>query len=497
MTTRNSSVLPEMYSSIDEVEQNLQQQSSSLASSVRDNRFVSDSAARIHSTGMTQKQPHLFLHFDVNETILIGDPAGGDTVTECLNKIIAKSAFVSTDIGTDVRKTNACGVTNDSIEPRQERIPSPSSHSVTTSSSHNLIPTHWWNGQSIEQSSLEAPPLYTGWTWPPNTCPYYRTSYKNLAKTFTQGHGRVYRPFYEALCDKLGLDHNSDSNCCRTGDESLLANFVPAFFHTLQYYFPSRSSDVQTTQPSNGYLPRPAKVTLVLRTFGTDLPRVVRCISEFAKGNHPDFPDYYNPDLILEGDLFCSSWVLRDVHGNTVEGDDVPNMEKAELVYELHTTTADRAGEHSQHRIEKGDRCGDDAILDYLQTKTIVGIQDCYPFWSANNYAPWAGKPVWAKTNTNSFSRKEHHHILLDDNIHNDPNDGAGGIRIPKGLEGKIVDWHTSYESLNGDDALNMQGKHLIRVPTVCPLMQDDWFIQKIEDARYKYFEEDLKDKVN
>ena len=36
------------------------------------------------------------LHFDINETILIGDEAGGDTVDDCLNKIIAKSAFVQT-----------------------------------------------------------------------------------------------------------------------------------------------------------------------------------------------------------------------------------------------------------------------------------------------------------------------------------------------------------------------------------------------------------------
>ena len=29
----------------------------------------------------------LVLHFDINETILIGDDAGGDTVEDCLNKV--------------------------------------------------------------------------------------------------------------------------------------------------------------------------------------------------------------------------------------------------------------------------------------------------------------------------------------------------------------------------------------------------------------------------
>ena len=38
--------------------------------------------------------PRLVLHFDVNETVMVGDPAGGDTFEESLNKIVAKSAVV-------------------------------------------------------------------------------------------------------------------------------------------------------------------------------------------------------------------------------------------------------------------------------------------------------------------------------------------------------------------------------------------------------------------
>jgi hypothetical protein len=36
----------------------------------------------------------LVLHFDVNETIMVGDPAGGDSSEDCLNKMICKSTFV-------------------------------------------------------------------------------------------------------------------------------------------------------------------------------------------------------------------------------------------------------------------------------------------------------------------------------------------------------------------------------------------------------------------
>ena len=149
---------------------------------------------------------------------------------------------------------------------------------------------------------------------------------------------------------------------------------------------------------------------------------------------------------------------------------------------------------------------GDDEVLNYLQSKTIVGIQDNYPFWRDANHESWAGKAVWARTNNNnngqqgsSTTNHNHHHILLDDNIHNDPNDGAGGIRIPVvklgccgNIDGGGHDYDaTSYESLHGNEALAMHGKHLIRVPTIRPLMEDDWFIRQIEGARWRLLMEE------
>jgi len=51
-------------------------------------------AATHGASAGARRLSRLCVHFDVNETILIGDPAGGDTFEESLNKIIAKVAFV-------------------------------------------------------------------------------------------------------------------------------------------------------------------------------------------------------------------------------------------------------------------------------------------------------------------------------------------------------------------------------------------------------------------
>ncbi len=36
---------------------------------------------------LTESESKLVIHFDINETILIGDEAGGDSVENCLNKV--------------------------------------------------------------------------------------------------------------------------------------------------------------------------------------------------------------------------------------------------------------------------------------------------------------------------------------------------------------------------------------------------------------------------
>ena len=134
-----------------------------------------------------------------------------------------------------------------------------------------------------------------------------------------------------------------------------------------------------------------------------------------------------------------------------------------------------------------------------------MGIQDCYPFWRDWNHAPWAGKPVWARAACagGSRGRHDHHHILLDDNIHNDSNDGAGGIRVPvvgvdDGRDATVVVAEsTSYTSLRGDEALRMHGNHLIRAPKVRPLLEDNWFVRRIEKARREILAQDTrKEKV-
>ena len=121
------------------------------------------------------KKRKLIIHFDLNETILVEDAAGGDTREDCFNKILAKNAFV--------------------------RIP--------TSKSEQ--PSLWWDGTPLTLESQDditlnheeylsreehekmiqtlVDKLFIGWEWPSGCVPYYKV-YKGRSKTFTEHHGK-------------------------------------------------------------------------------------------------------------------------------------------------------------------------------------------------------------------------------------------------------------------------------------------------------------------
>lgn len=310
---------------------------------------------------------HLIVHFDINETILVGDEAGGDTREDCLNKIVAKSAFV--------RIPAEFFSGSDSDE-----------HSKPTT--HDITPTHWWDGTPIQETyehlgeDDQIPPLFFGWDWPEGCCPYYRTAFKSRSNSFLSHHGSIYKPVYESIVKSLNV-----RPLVKTLSPAL-SDILPAFFESLVALRSSRREDHTTT--------------IVLRTFGTDLPEIAQAVSLFARGKHPDYPDMYDERLILEKDrLVKGRWIKNSAKsGDGIDHDD------SGYDYQL--------WDQSDLVIASGDA----QVLDFIHSQcgSICGIQDDYDHWDANNCQPWAGKPIW-KINREQSSNDHFHHLLLDDNM--------------------------------------------------------------------------------
>ena len=104
-----------------------------------------------------KKRPRkLILHFDVNETIMIGDPAGGDTFDDCLNKTLCKNAFI------------------------RKRFPAPSPEEVGEGKALGRWGDWTWHDGSPLDPALRAaagataaPPILTAFEWPEGCVPMY------------------------------------------------------------------------------------------------------------------------------------------------------------------------------------------------------------------------------------------------------------------------------------------------------------------------------------
>lgn len=390
---------------------------------------------------------HFFLHFDINETILLGDDAGGDSRHESTQKMLAKSAF--------------CRIPESSV--------------LSWEKTQELEPTHWWDGQEIGKET-SIPPLYTGWKWPENCCPYYRTKYKRYAKSFTENgnHGQIYEPVLKACEALLPMKNGIRSRNCHglsPSEEKTQRNIMlPAFYETLAHLIESyqRSADGD----DKGAPP----FTVVFRTFGSDLPEIASVVSSFARGEHPDYPDINFPPFCLTEDrIFQGRWKV--IEGN----DDGETKEK--LVYQLWTSDESQivaSGDAEILELLSGNKPGNDESSPF----SIFGIRDDYPTWRANEYLPTTGKPIWVPrhdaTDTNDGGAPYNHHLLFDDNIHNLADDGIACVR----KELRAGESGGSFETVDGTDMDSYQGIHLVRVPTVEPVLNPRWYIQQIEKAK-------------
>ena len=53
----------------------------------------------------------------------------------------------------------------------------------------------------------------------------------------------------------------------------------------------------------------------------------------------------------------------------------------------------------------------------------------------------------------------------------------------------RVEDKGGIYKSLSGQEILEMQGLHLIKVPTVAPVLDQDWFLHRIQEAEERLAE--------
>merc|ERR1719326_1995997 len=209
--------------------------------------------------------PPLCIHFDVNETIMLGDPAGGDSYEDSLHKILAKVAFV--------------------------RPAPPESAGVRRSG--RWADWTWHDGSPLDplQRDPSAPPpplLPEAFADPPGCVRFYnvRELKGKFAKCFAApgSPGAIYADVLEELRAQLRWPEGVPRDAALCSDEGY-HRFLPAFFDTL----------VELRRRGRPY-------SVVVRTFGTDLPHLLDALDAFGRGRHPHHPGLNAPEFTIPPD---------------------------------------------------------------------------------------------------------------------------------------------------------------------------------------------------
>ncbi|KAL0158399.1 hypothetical protein M9458_046475, partial [Cirrhinus mrigala] len=201
----------------------------------------------------------------------------------------------------------------------------------------------------------------------------YYSQFGRVAGFTTVGPGRRFR---KVLDDHLELlrwpsDLPADKELSVKAEDGKLYHWIlPSFFQMLQ------------DLASQG-----VEFSILFRTFGTDLPRVLNAVKRaIEEGSHPLFPDL--PALkvnVIPGRIKCSSKGATLIRG------------------EEHVSTRD----------------GERHVYQYLSSaEGLGGFQDHFDWWARNTYSILGGKPLWI----DPFDPKVQH-IFIDDNIRQNDED--------------------------------------------------------------------------
>jgi len=198
-----------------------------------------------------RKLPRLVLHFDVNQTILMADPAQEKTLDHVLNDILANMAFGYVGESGDWTWS---GELKDRFDPEFSICPGE------------------MNYYTFIQETLADPKGALE-----EECFQMKTKRKRLKTSFTEKGqpGEALRPEYEKMRRKMQVSENV-KNSPLAGDLHIheFHHLLPSFFMCIQE-IAKRGRDFR----------------LIFRTFGIDLEAVQTEWNAFCNGDHPAYPE--------------------------------------------------------------------------------------------------------------------------------------------------------------------------------------------------------------
>ncbi|OCT85879.1 uncharacterized protein LOC108714686 [Xenopus laevis] len=213
------------------------------------------------------------------------------------------------------------------------------------------------------------------WTWlsdsvsvtaPCNNAVNYFTQFGRNTQFTDSTMGKRFKEIFNCHMQMLEWQGEANTTFTQKEEDGTVYHWIlPSFFHLLESLYEQGR-----------------EFSVILRTFGVDLPLVLPAIHSALMGGHPYFPQLSKVPLKVDltpGKIRCSAREVVMTWGS----DRISTKEKKESIYE------------------------------YFNTITgIGGIQDHFDWWARNHFSGDGGKPFWIEPND-----RDVHHIFIDDNI--------------------------------------------------------------------------------
>ncbi|XP_030063187.1 uncharacterized protein LOC115472860 isoform X1 [Microcaecilia unicolor] len=239
--------------------------------------------------------------------------------------------------------------------------------------------------------------------------------------------GRHFKDVYTDHLRLLEWSGEADEVFSTTGEDGKRYHWIlPSFFHLLE------SLHLEGRH-----------FTVVLRTFGTDLPRVLHSIRCALEGQHPHFPHLRLVSLPVDqipGRIRCNKREVILSRGC----EQVSTKPDARNIYSY-----------------------------FSSLEGIGGFQDHFDWWARNRFTSKGGKPFWIDPDDISVQ-----HIFIDDNIRAD---GDYNIVFPQVFL-KRADGH-----IRTALASELYNICLVQTNLLRAIAEKNYFLECVKDCEEKY----------
>eukprot|EP00743_Colponemidia_sp_Colp-15_P001690 GILK01001846.1.p1 GENE.GILK01001846.1~~GILK01001846.1.p1 ORF type:complete len:528 (-),score=117.44 GILK01001846.1:206-1747(-) len=408
--------------------------------------------------------PRLVLHFDINKTLLMQDPAGNKTLDGMIDSIIASQAWGKVEDGEWMIQSDQLSTA--APDPEVPLI----TYSTYVDQKLPLITEEEEADPELRREQNRAIKAQRG----------------ELITSFTQKKrpGESLKPYFRKLMAALDLPklvqkalvnaaakrESGEAPTPRSPDMADLATeeekiaslltagkhyIVPSFFQLIQHL-------------SN----KQRNFAIIFRTFGTDLENIATEYNGFCNGIHPCF-NGKNSTKPLRFDGLRKTRDLR-LHSNSFGVVHRESADPADILLVMGTLERAKTIEHAQQRFQEAVENGDmtmhrgyaDIYLhmnELLKQHSALAFSDDYEWWNGHGETAEAGKLFVVDMADDTV-----HHIFFDDNINQAD---SGIVDVRDCVSGDCIPFN---------DVIN---KMLVRVDPVRAICDPTYFIQELENC--------------